>query len=71
MNEERMKQAWPQPPEDVIGKVLHLIDNFQGQPDDMWVARATQGIYGPGVTTGLTLGDLRKLIEILGKQTLR
>ena len=34
---------------------------FADEPDDRLMIEATNGIYGQGVRTGLTMGDLRAL----------
>lgn len=70
MNEEQVLQSWPKPPEDAIGKALHVLDAFDECGDDMQVVTATSNVYGRGVVTGLTLGDLRELVEMIGKKSL-
>jgi hypothetical protein len=44
-----------------VDALAHVVKVFAGQPDDLLVVQATSGIYGDGVRTGLTLGDLRAL----------
>ncbi|MFL4491494.1 hypothetical protein ACJ6WD_09570 [Streptomyces sp. VTCC 41912] len=39
----------------------HVLAVFADAPDDRIVLEATNNIYGPGVRTGLTMGDLRAL----------
>ena len=39
----------------------HVLAVFADQPDHWMVLEATNGIYGDGVRTGLTMGDLRAL----------
>jgi hypothetical protein len=41
--------------------LAHVLTVLADQPDDALVVKATDGIYGDGVHTGLTLGDLRAL----------
>lgn len=65
----RLRGMWPQPPGDVIGKVLHVLDAFGKYDDSTMVVTATNYVY-EGVRTGLTLGDLKELIEIIGKGSL-
>ncbi|MCP9209634.1 hypothetical protein [Streptomyces cucumeris] len=37
----------------------HVLRVYVDEPDSRMVLEATNGIYGDGVRTGLTLGDLR------------
>jgi len=39
----------------------HVLAVWADAPDDRVMITATSGIYGPGVRTGLTMGDLRAL----------
>lgn len=39
----------------------HVLAVFADEPDSRMVLEATSGIYGDGVRTGLTMGDLRAL----------
>ncbi|RNG31354.1 hypothetical protein [Streptomyces botrytidirepellens] len=39
----------------------HVLAMFADAPDDWMVLEATKGLYGDGVRTGLTMGDLRDL----------
>jgi hypothetical protein len=41
--------------------LAHVLKVYEGEPDDRLVVEATNGIYGQGVRTGLTFGDLRAL----------
>lgn len=57
---------WPEPPnEDVLQRLRHTLHKFHAEPAEWMVLRATHNVYGEGVTTGLTLGDLRQLEERL------
>lgn len=43
-------------------RLSHTVRAFEDErDDDDWVVRATQNAYAPGVTTGLTWGDIRAL----------
>lgn len=42
----------------------HVLAVYVDEPDDRMVLQATNGIYGDGVITGLTMGDLRALRAI-------
>jgi hypothetical protein len=41
--------------------LTHVLAVYADEPDDRLVIEATNGIYGDGVRTGLTMGDLRAL----------
>lgn len=41
--------------------LAHLLAVYADESDDRLMIQATDGIYGDGVRTGLTLGDLRAL----------
>jgi hypothetical protein len=55
--------AAPATPEQALAHVLTVL---AGEPDDRLMVEATNGIYGDGVRTGLTMGDLRALAARLG-----
>ncbi|BCM70874.1 hypothetical protein EASAB2608_06208 [Streptomyces sp. EAS-AB2608] len=48
------------------GALVHVLKVYEGESDDRMVVEATNGIYGQGVRTGLTFGDLRALAARLG-----
>lgn len=54
------KTYGPQPttPADALAHVLRV---FAQQPDDAMVITVTDSIYGDGIRTGLTFGDLRAI----------
>ena len=55
-----------EPGTDPVERLRHTLAIYEGQiTDDEWVIRATSNVYGPGVTTGLTWGDLRALLAKL------
>jgi hypothetical protein len=41
--------------------LAHVLTAYADTPDDRLMIEATSGIYGAGVRTGLTMGDLRAL----------
>lgn len=41
--------------------LAHVLCAFAQQPDDAMVITVTDSIYGDGVRTGLTFGDLRAI----------
>lgn len=53
---------WPDPVADPLG---HTLAVFAEEPDDMMVLQATGNVYGKGVRTGLRLGDLRRVQQLL------
>lgn len=63
-----VRALWPNPPANPTDALLHTVDMFADQPDDEMAVIATSNVYGPGVRTGLTWGDLRKLAAILNAQ---
>lgn len=52
-------------PTDTLSALAHTLRVYEGSPDSTQVLEATRNIYGPGVVTGLTLGDLRDLLARL------
>ncbi|MER7788565.1 hypothetical protein [Streptomyces sp. NPDC097640] len=48
-------------PATAIEALNHVLAVFADAPDSRMVLEATNGIYGDGVRTGLTMGDLRAL----------
>ncbi|WP_158712436.1 hypothetical protein [Streptomyces sp. NRRL F-5135] len=41
--------------------LAHVLTVYADEPDNRLMIEATNGIYGDGVRTGLTMGDLRAL----------
>lgn len=41
--------------------LAHILAVYADEPDTRLMIEATNGIYGDGVRTGLTMGDLRAL----------
>lgn len=62
---------WPQPPATMLERLRHVLDIWADFPDDHIIVMGTAEVYGPGVWTGLTMGDLRNLYcrEQLGAET--
>ena len=60
---------WPFPPQGTTERLMHVLDVYEGQPDDAPVLTATRGVYDkhgtPDWWTGLTFGDLRAIAEAL------
>lgn len=54
-------KTWPKPPTNPTDALLHTLDAYQDSPDTDAVIIATSGMYGRGVRTGLTWGDLRAI----------
>ncbi|MCK9901309.1 hypothetical protein [Glutamicibacter sp. V16R2B1] len=46
-------------------RLTHTVQAFEGTPDSEFAVVATSGVYGEGVKTGLTWGDLRALLAAL------
>jgi hypothetical protein len=53
---------WPDPVSDPIG---HTLAVYGGAPPDDFVIVATSNVYGDGVRTGITWGDLRRQRELI------
>lgn len=49
------------PPTTPTEALAHVLCAFAEQPDEAYVLTATSNIYGEGVRTGLTYGDLRAI----------
>jgi hypothetical protein len=49
--------------------LAHVLKVYIDEPDSRLLVEATNGIYGDGVRTGLTIGDLRELAARLDKPT--
>jgi len=66
-----IRELWPDPPESLAERLQHFVDNWPQVPDSTVVVMATSGVYGVGVMTGLTMGDIRTLAarEALGPET--
>lgn len=60
-------QAWvdrfPEPGQTTRQRLEHTLAVYQDSADDDYVLEATRNIYGQGVVTGLTFGDLRHLAD--------
>lgn len=48
-------------PANATEALAHILAVYEGEPDTRMMIEATNGIYGDGVRTGLTIGDLRTL----------
>jgi hypothetical protein len=46
--------------------LAHVLKVYADEPESRLMVEATNGIYGDGVRTGLTMGDLRDLADRLG-----
>ncbi|MEV7975417.1 hypothetical protein [Streptomyces sp. NPDC086519] len=48
-------------PTDALEALTHVLKVYADESDSRLMVEATNGIYGDGVRTGLTMGDLRAL----------
>lgn len=48
-------------PVNAVGALLHVLAVYADAQDDLMILQATFGVYGDGVRTGLTMGNLRVL----------
>ncbi|MGX1254175.1 hypothetical protein RKD48_006686 [Streptomyces ambofaciens] len=62
---EAMEQYGDEPA-DALEALTHVLKVYAGEPDSRLMIEATNNIYGSGVRTGLTIGDLRKIANRLG-----
>lgn len=64
---------WPEAPQSLAQRLMHTLDVHEGQGDDMRVLAATMGAYAPygqrHSWTGITLGDLRAIADIMINHT--
>lgn len=67
----KIQEIWPEPPDTLKEKLFHFLDCYPEVPDGAVVLMATSNVYGRGVITGLTMGDVRALAhrEALGAET--
>lgn len=66
-----IREMWPEPPKTLKDKLFHFLDSYPEVSDGAVVLMATSNVYGRGVITGLTMGDIRALAhrEALGAET--
>ena len=64
--QQDFEQQHPHPGDDPVARLRHTLDVYDNQPDDEFAIMATSGMYGDGVRTGLTWGDLRAIADRLG-----
>lgn len=60
-----VRERYPFPGDDPVERLRHTVAMFADQPKDAVAILATSGIYGYGVQTGVTWGDLRAIVERL------
>ena len=53
-------------PSTLAERLAHTVKAFNHRPGDELAIEATRGVYGDGVTTGLTWDDLRALALLVG-----
>lgn len=51
--------------DDAVENLNHVLALYADDEDDRHVIMATQNVYGDGVWTGLTMGDLRRIFVSL------
>lgn len=57
---EAMEQYGDEPA-DALEALAHVLKIYADEHDSRLMIEATNNIYGPGVRTGLTMGDLRAI----------
>lgn len=55
--------AHPTPPTTPMEALAHVLAIYEDEPDERYVIVATRNVYGPHHVTGLTFGDLRRLLD--------
>ena len=60
--QETIARIGSSPHDDALSKLRHVVRVFEDVDSDEKVVTATQNVYGDGVWTGLTHGDLRELL---------
>jgi hypothetical protein len=61
----KTRAIWPEAPTTPADALRHTLAICSDHPDDDMAVTATSGVYGSGVRTGLTWGDLRALAALL------
>lgn len=64
---DEMGRLGPEPVS-AYDRLTHTVQAFEGTPDSEFAIVATSGVYGQGVKTGLTWGDLRALVTALSER---
>ena len=62
---ESIEQYGPEPA-DALEALAHVVKVYADEHDSRLMIEATNNIYGQGVRTGLTIGDLREIAGRLG-----
>lgn len=62
LNAHEIAATYPMPGDSPTERLAHTLAIFSDEPDTMQVLMATHNVYGDGVWTGITLGDLRGLV---------
>lgn len=62
-------ERYPDPGPDPLARLRHILDVFADERDDEMAILATSGIHESG-RTGLSWGDLRKLLELVAQAPL-
>lgn len=60
-----VRERLPEPGDFPLQHLRHTVATFADSPDDEIAQMATRDIYGPGVATGITWGDLRLILDWL------
>ncbi|MGW3321170.1 hypothetical protein [Streptomyces virginiae] len=60
IRQETIERLGPEPTTP-IGRLTHTLAAHADQDDSWLVVEVTNNVYGDGIRTGLTLGDLRAL----------
>lgn len=67
---EQALNLWPTPPTNPLEALRHTLDIYDGQVSDSgYVCIATSNVYGHGIRTGLTWGDLRNIAALIEEKS--
>lgn len=65
--DETLEEVGPQPGEDPIERLQHVVRVYAGQDPTNTAITATSNVYDRGVWTGLIFGDIANLEEAIRK----
>lgn len=61
-----LREKYPDPGTDPVARLRHVVDVFADEPTDSMAVLATSGVHESG-KTGLTWGDLKALLALVGQ----
>lgn len=64
MSQDFINQYGPKPTT-MLERLAHVVEVLDDVPDDKVMVQTSDGVYGPDIKSGLTMGDLRKIYDLL------